>query len=294
MHFLAMAEIIRRAAEGAFGFALPEEDEIGPGQWFPGARKMLYGSDRVFDAQRQHHRDYLTLLGLDFGVKVRCYVEGTTEYGALNHAVGDLGHVQIIDLKGKFAERGGKGLAFSESLDADKKAGIFSVILFDGDLSDYIRLVQRAAKEERFAGSFFVASPDVECANFSVAELIDIAVSLSYLNSTEPEVARVRKIELLEHAASVKGNRDLFALLADHGISDVRKDELWGKSLMVHAIEQPLFGAEDPRTGSKRPIVEAVEVVLRIQDVGFLRSLAREHVDPVTGRVVPREDRGSP
>ena len=68
MHLLAMAETIRRAAEGAFGVELPEEDEIGSGQWFPGARKMLYGNDRVFDAPKRDLRDYLTLLGLDFGV----------------------------------------------------------------------------------------------------------------------------------------------------------------------------------------------------------------------------------
>lgn len=294
MHFLAMAEVIRRAAEAAFGSTLPEEDEIGPGQWFPGARRMLYGNDRVFDAPRRHLRDYLTLLGLDFGVKVRCYVEGATEFGAIEHAVGDLGHVQLIDLKGQFAERGGKGLTFAESLEADKKAGVFSVILLDGDRGDYVRLVQYAAKQERFTGSFFISSPDAECANFSISELIDIAVSLSYLNKSEPEIAEVRKKELREHAASVKDNRGLFDLLAAHGIADVRKDKQWGKALMVRAIEQPVFGAEDPRAGTKRPIVEAVEVILRIQNVGFQRSLARERVDPVTGRAMPREDRESP
>ncbi len=282
-----MAESIRRAAEGAFGVVLLEEDEIGPGQWFPGARKRLYGNDRVFDASKRDLRDYLTLLGLDFGVKVRCYVEGATEFGALEHAVGALGHVQVIDIRGQFAERGGKGLAFAESLEADRKAGVFSVIVLDGDLSDTTRLVGSAAQAERFAGSFFVAKPDFECGNFSAAELISVAVSLGHPDLTEPDLA-ARMDQLLGQAPTVKKNGDLSKLLVSHGRPDVRKDERWGKALMMKAIAQPMFGSDDSRSGSKRQIVEAVEVILRMQDVGFLRSTAVERVDPDSGRAVSR------
>lgn len=292
MHLLSMVEVIRRAAEGAFGKVLPEEDEVGPGQWFPGARQMLYGNERVFDAPRRDLRDYLTLLGLDFGVKVRCYVEGSTEFGALDHAIGALGHVQLIDVRGQFAERGGKGLAFAESLEADRKAGVFSVIILDGDRSELIRLVGRAAEAEQFTGSFFVATPDFECGNFSAKELINTAVSLSHLNLTEPHTAAVQRDEMLSEVSTFKSNGDLFKLLACHGMSDVGKDAQWGKALMVQAITQPLFGPDDPRSGSKRQIVEAVEVVLRMQDVGFRRSIARERVDPVTGRAVQRKADG--
>jgi len=289
MHLLAMAEAIRRIAEEVLDKSLPEEDEIGPGQWFPGARKLLYGSDRVFDARRHHLRDYLTQLGLDFGVKVRCYVEGDTELGALDHAVGDLSHVQLVDLAGRFAERGGKGLAFSESLDADKKAGVFSVILLDGDRRDNIRVVERAAKEDRFAGSFFVATPDFECANFSVRELIDIALSISHeSNPATPGAANGRRDELIRRGTGVTNNLELLQLLSEGGISDVSKHAGWGRALMSHAIQHPHFGADDPRSGTKRQIVEAVEVILRIGSIGFQRSLARERVDPSSGRAVPR------
>lgn len=288
MNLLAAAETIRRAAETALGIRLPEEDEIGPGQWFPGARKMLYGSDRVFDAPRQALRDYLSHLGLDFAIKVRCYVEGATEMGALKHAVGAFGHVQLIDLKGKIAERGGKGLAFADSLDADKRTGVFSVVLLDGDRSEYVRLVRRAAEKERFTGSFFIAIPDFELGNFSAQELVDVAVSRSGLSTSEPDAAAYARSALSSATHSIRGNNDLFALLAERGISDVKKDEAWGKALMEKAITQPLFGAEDARAGTKRPVVAAVEVIIRMQDVGFLRSLAREKVDSVTGRAVPR------
>lgn len=293
MHLLATAETIRRAAEAALGIKLSEEDEIGPGQWFPGARKRLYGSDRVFDAPRHVLRDYLTLLGLDFAIKTRCYVEGSTEIGALRHAVGDLGHVQLIDLKGQVAERRGKGLAFAASLDADKKAGVFSVILLDADRDEYVRLVRRAAEDERFTGSFYVAAPDFELGNFSVQELIDVAISMSSLGSSQPEVQDSLRSLLVGAVSTVRSNRDLFSLLATHGIQDVGKDEAWGKALMERAIAQPIFGAEDSRCGGKRPIVDAAEVIARTQDIGFLRSIEHEKVDAVTGRAVPRGATGS-
>jgi hypothetical protein len=288
VHLLAAAETIRRAAEAALGIRLPEEDEIGPGQWFPGARKRLYGSDRVFDAPRHVLRDYLTLLGLDFAIKTRCYVEGSTEMGAMRHAIGDLGHVQLVDLKGQVAERGGKGLAFSASLGADKKAGVFSVILLDADRDEYVRLVRRAAEEERFTGSFYIASPDFELGNFSAWELIDVAISMSSLGSLQPEAIAPLSALLAGAASTVSSNRDLFRLLATHGIQDVGKDEAWGKALMERAIAQPVFGAEDSRRGAKRPVVEAAEMVARTLDIGFLRSVEYEKVDAATGRAIPR------
>jgi len=67
--FLDMAESIRRACERLLDVVLPEEDELGPGQWMDGARKSLYGSERVFDAPRKDLRDFLGILGIDFGVK---------------------------------------------------------------------------------------------------------------------------------------------------------------------------------------------------------------------------------
>lgn len=208
--------------------------------------------------------------------------------GAMRHAVGDLAHVQLVDLNGQVAERRGKGLAFAASLDADKKAGVFSVILLDADREEYVRLVKRAAEQERFIGSFFIASPDFELGNFSVNELIHVATSISILGSTQPETIASLNARLVKAASTVRGNRDLFSLLASHGIQDVGKDEAWGKALMERAIAQPFFGAEDSRHGAKRPIVEAAEVIARTQDVGFLRSLEYEKVDATTGRAVPR------
>ena len=287
MHFLAMAESIRRSAEQAFAEPWPEEDEIGPGQWFPGARKMLYGNERVFDAPRRDLRDYLTQLGLDFGVKVRCYVEGDTEFGALAHAAGSFDHVQLVNLSGSVAERRGKGLAFVESLEADMNSGIFSVVVLDGDREEYLRMLRKAADGGRFHGCFFISQPDIECGNFSVSELIETAIQEYQKNNLGANDVNVATRVLLTQASQVRNNGNLFDLFKSQGLTHLRKSESWGKALMELAIIHPVFPPEDLRAGQKRPIIEAAELLIRMQDIGFFRSLAVERLDSRSGRTMP-------
>lgn len=85
---LAMAEALRRAAEEVFGEHLKEEDELGFG-WTPASMKeQLYGSPRILDAGRKVMNEYLRQFSLDYSVQIRWYVEGDTEYGALDYAIG--------------------------------------------------------------------------------------------------------------------------------------------------------------------------------------------------------------
>lgn len=285
MHFLSMAESIRRSAEWAFNEAWPEEDEIGPGQWMDGARKILYGNDRVFDAPRSDLRDYLSQLGLDFGVKVRCYVEGDTEYGALSHATGSFDHVQLINLSGNFAEKGGKGLAFAKSLEADKNAGIFSVVVLDGDLDEYLRILRKAAEEDRFHGRFFINYPDIECGNFSGDELVQAALGEFEGNMvTAMDLTSIRA-SMLAEASSIKKNGDLLALSKANGLTHFRKSESWGKALMQVAIKHPTFPKTDKRSGQQRPIVEVAELLIRMRNIGFGVSMAFERVNSLDGKM---------
>lgn len=292
MHFLAMAETIRRSAEQVFAEEWPEEDEIGPGQWFPGARKMLYGSERVFDAPRHHLRDYLTQLGLDFAIKVRCYVEGDTEYGALAHAAGSFGHIQLVNLSGNVAEKRGKGLAFVESIEADMNSGIFSVVILDGDREEYLRILRKTAEESRFHGRFFICNPDIECGNFSARELIEIAIQECQKDEPGKVGMTSTKEAMLALASTVQNNNDLITLTKNHGITNFRKSEFWGKALMEFAIANPLFPSDDVRAGQQRPIVEAAELLIRMQDIGFFRSKAVERIDSHSGKTVQIKSAG--
>lgn len=288
VHFLAMAETLRRMAELVNDISLPEEDEIGSGQWFPGARKMIYGTERIFDARTRTLREFLNHLGLDFAIKVRCYVEGPTEYGALAHAFQDQSQIQLINLAGGFVERGGRGLAFSKSLEADKAAGIFSIILLDGDSSDNLRVVKKSAREERHFGLHYISNPDFELGNFSHDELVDIALQVPNIG----ESGEIYSPNFIEHikrsTAKISSGKELFRILSENGITHFSKSELWGQHLMRWAIDHPNFPCDHPNQGEERPVFRAAKVAIRAQQATFSGSLARYKIDPDTGQTIPR------
>ena len=288
MRFLSMAEIIRRAAEDAFSEHLAEEDEIGPGQWMAGARKMLYGSERVFDAERRDLRDYMALLGLDFGTKVRCYVEGDTEMGALSHATAGAGHVELINLAGQVIEKRRKGLAFVDGLTNDLNARVFSVILLDQDRSEFVKAVKKAAREKRFFGRYFLCDPDFEFGNFANRELVDVALSLTKVDELDASAREAMRMRLHADTATATVNSQLWSALDSEGIHDIGKSEQWGRALMKYAIEHPQRSSTGDRVGDDRPIIEAARLILRTRDAGFMRSIAELDVDAETGKLVPK------
>lgn len=293
MKFLAMAESIRRAGERLLGVQMPEEDELGPGQWMDGARKMLYGHERVFDAPRRDLRDFLGILGLDFGVKVRCYVEGETELGALRHAVGVEGQCTFVNLKGNVSERGGKGVAFLDSLAADLNAHVFSVVILDNDRADVVRLLKKAAADRAFFGAYFLFDPDIEFGNFNIAELLEVALGIAQRSDPATQDQASTKATLLSKVSNARSGKEFFRLLADAGVEDAAKGEKWGEALMSFATKHQTFPIGHPRGGEERPLVEAARLLIRAEDAGFLRSMAYEELDAETGRVIARNKAGT-
>jgi hypothetical protein len=289
MRLLWMAEVIRRAAEHLLQVALPEEDELGPGTWFPGARRMLYGVERVFDAPRTELRDFLGSLGLDPGTKVRCYVEGPTELGALRYAVGDKGQCIFVNLKGSVAERGGKGLAFQESLIADMNAHVFSVIVLDRDRTDFVRTVHRAASNNAFFGEYHMFSPDIELGNFTTQELVEIAIRTGQSNLAEVERSVHERDQMIEAVRGAASGDEFFQRLRNTGLSDVVKGIKWGEALMSYAIEQPLCPHDHPLAGSERPIYRVAALLLRAQDAAFKQSQHYAELDAASGKLIDRK-----
>lgn len=281
--FLAMAESIRRASERFLGCELPEEDELGPGQWMEGARKMLYGHERVFDAPRRDLRDFLGIIGLDFGVKVRCYVEGETELGALRRAVGADGLCSFVNLKGNVVQRNGKGVAFADSLAEDSRERVISVVVVDSDRLEVVRTLKRAASEKRMHGPFFLHAPDFEFANFNVEELLRVAISLHMKARFDDNDVDDCLAKELPSVVNVKSAKEFMSHLRANGMDDVGKGEKWGAALMDYAVEHPMFPSCDPRAGTERKAIAAARVLIRAQDVGYLRSVGYEEVDPETG-----------
>lgn len=285
MFLLAMAETIRRAAEHAHDREYPEEDERGFGQWMEGARKSIYGTERILDAPAEVRRDFLTSMGLDAGVKVRVYVEGDTEEGAMRSAAGEGGGVEYINLRGQVIEK--KQLAFVASLKADMKSHVLSIVMLDGDSVDNVRALKKAAKDKAFFGRFFVATPDFEFGNFTASELIEVALKLAEeLNQTIPENA-----DFSTALAATSGTKFLDALEVA-GFSSVRKSAAWGRALMKHALRHPEFPAGHSSAGKRRPAVDAARLIVVARGAGYQRSVDRYDVDPDTGEF--REKLGAP
>lgn len=281
MLLLCMAEIIRRAAEEAKGESFPEEDELGFGQWMKNARKSIYGSERILDASPEVRRDFLTSMGLDSGVKVKCYVEGDTEWGAMTSAVGEGGGAEFINLRGQVIEKKGKGLSFVESLKNDKKFHVLSVVLLDGDSADNVRALRKAAADGAFFGRFSIASPDFEFANFTLDELVDVALSLSAQNGRQ----LLSHNEILSHVRQAKSGKEFFVALEDTSLSEIAKSTDWGIALMAYAVEHPELPKEHARAGNTRPVIEAAQFVNNARHVGFMRSLEQYKVNPETGEL---------
>lgn len=275
MLLLTMAETIRRPLETALNIELPEEDEMGYGQWFNGARKLLYGSDRVLDAPKHEIKDFLMEAGLDFGIKVRCYLEGETEFGAINYALGNIGSIQLINLKGQFIESKGKGLAFRDSLENDLKAKIFSFVILDADRDDFVRVVQKAAKDDVLSGGFFLSSPDIEFENFSLDDLIEVVcIFCTEQNVETPDETTIRKA-----TTEAKTGEEFFKVLKRIDLNkSVTKGEAWGAALMEYAIKNKI----------DCQIVKAVNLILHASKIKFQYSRDRFRVDLETGEPMKR------
>lgn len=287
MRLLDMAESIRRAVERHLSVQLPEEDEIGAGTWMAGARKIRYGTDRVFDAAPSMLRDFLGSFGLDGGVKARCYVEGQTELGALRYVLGPSSQCVVVNLSGAVVERGGRGLAFVESLAADKASGTFSFIMLDADLKDVVRTLRKAASEETFHGAFLLSNPDIEMENFAISELLNVALEMAarYATPDRPPQSNSRD-DLLGELEGVGSGDEFFKRLHRNGrLREVDKGEDWGAALMAYAIEHRCFLQGDPRGDEERPIIKFAQMLIRAEGVGFQHSFQYEKVDPATGRL---------
>lgn len=288
MQFLAAAEAIRRVAEKALGQHLPEEDEIGFGVWMDGARRRLYGTDRVFDGESNALRDYLTILGIDYGTKLRCYGEGPTEAAALEHALAGVTGVEIIDLAGDLLLRAGKGVKFVESLRRDYQTKVFSLVLVDGDNGDLVRALRKAVADGGCFPVFSVSEPDFELANFAAEELIEVALNIECRADVDDERKTTLRAELATELGQVVSGRTLFAVLKRHGAYNATKGADWGKALAAFALAHPTYPPQHPLTGQTRRFVLAAQLAERATRAPFGASVDQSMIDVETGQPIPR------
>lgn len=284
---LTMAEMLRRIAEEVFHIELPEEDEKGFG-WTPrDSKKKIYGSNRILDRDRRVANEFMRQFGLDYSVRVRCYIEGDTEYGALESVFVRYGSIELLNLAGNVVQKRGKGVGFRESLRSDLDKGIFSVIVIDGDRHDFIRAVRKASEDDEICGMFSISKPDFEFANFTRSELEEILWNIL----KEKEISTVEsRQKLKEVIAGTNSGKEILssAKKSFPALNHVDKGKPWGRILMDYAWKNPEILDEQTKKKKVRPIIEIVHIAVHAVRANYQSSRRKYKVDPQTGRQVPR------
>lgn len=292
LYLRTMSEMLRRQAEDTFDTMLPEEDELGFGFPRKGFKKDFYGSDRILDGDERASVEFMRSFGLDYGLRLRWYVEGDTEYGALSSVFTEYGAagVGIINLEGQIAR--GKTPAFRSSLRADLEAGIFSLVSIDGDRDDVVRVVKQAVLDDEICGQVFVSVPDFEFHNFTLRDLAE-AIARLIANTKETELSEEDRAKLEDSVRRARNADELFKqareALPEH-THVLHKGEEWGRSLMEYAEEFPKWQGRTSSEEKKidRPIVGAIGVALSARGSNYLQSRETSRIDPDTWEVVDR------
>jgi hypothetical protein len=279
-YFLAMAEMVRRAAEKVFDTELPEEDEIGFFHGVGSSKKYKYGKNRIIDdlaARREFVRNY----GLDYTIRLRWYVEGYTEFGALNSILGNHSNIELINLKGLIVAAGNKGLAFKENLLNDLKNAIYSWVTIDNDDQNCVNILLNAVKADEMFGMFFRSDPDFEFHNFAAGELAEIVWEWA---QPFDGVEEGQKQKLTELTATTKSSGEFFKAVnqAIPYQPQICKGEVWGEKLIRYADQNPIKAD----TGNERPIIGAVRSALHSYDCNYQLARAEGKVDILTGNIV--------
>ncbi len=160
---------------------------------------------------------------------------------------------------------------FRDSLQADIKDQIYSVVIIDGDLPDNVKVVVGAARvnqtseNEGMFGRFFLARPDFELTNFEKEELEEILWKwVAEYTETSPSQA---DRELLHSCVKdATGSTDFFAGVgyATRSLPQLtgyEKGEEWGAKLIDYAWEHPF------KQYRKRQLIEAAELTIRWEKI---------------------------
>lgn len=281
MYIRTMAEMLRRAAEQVYSVELREEDELGFG-WTPPNMKMeRYGVNRLLDGDQTAANAFLRAYKLDYSVRLHWYVEGETEYYAFTYALEEYGveYVKVVNLGGQVVHRG--VLAFQANLRKDLEQDIYSYISIDADNVDNVRAVRKAMEADLICGLVYIAKPDFEFDNFTLAELEEVLWEIAQEKGADP----ITRSHLHNAITGANSGEELLkrAQRALPELREVGKGKEWGVHLMIYA--QRHRGRAD---GMLRPIVDAFENSIRSRIYDYHIERAEFRIDPQTGRPIPR------
>jgi hypothetical protein len=127
-------------------------------------------------------RPYLAYhFGVFTGSAVRWYVEGKTEYFAIEEMLGDREGFAIepVNMHGIIErDRDNIALKLEEWLKEDKAQRRFSMISFDCDRKQCVGTFRRQIREGNLVGYAAAHGPDFEFHNFTVQEFAEVAARI--------------------------------------------------------------------------------------------------------------------
>lgn len=249
-------------------------------------KNYLYGSNRLLDNYKAKS-EFIRDLRLDYNVRLRWYVEGDTELGALRSALGGHSAIEIINLRGDIIAKRGKGLSFRGSLANDIHRSVYSWVSLDEDAEHNLRALRKAVEDDEMFGMFFISKPDFEFANFTLDELVEVLWNIAKENGAAGD----DKQKLIQHTSNAKTGKKLFDLAKQvmPELQRVDKGKSWGEKLMEFARKNQTMRLIDGSTRT-RPIIEAIYSALRTINCHYYLSRKKCKVDIVTGRIVNCND----
>jgi hypothetical protein len=226
-------------------------------------------------------------VNLDRSVIVRWYVEGETEYWALREYIDEIldARIELINLRGQIAAK--RALSFRDDLISNDKEQVFSMISFDGDVSENLRVAKRAAIDDIFCGSFYVARPDFEMFNFTIEEHINVVKQIALEKNVSEDT--INRLEIALKGARTGKEIEEIARKTDIKLNRFGKGEEWGRRLAQYSMDN----SEHPMSGERRPFLQALDLARMGWRPNYKISRQYYRINPETGLPVRKESNNS-
>ncbi len=276
-----IAEVIRRGFEDASSERWPEEDlEIDT--WNPRARRRAFGSERPLDDEFRSKPYLAYRFGLFTGSAVRWYVEGDTEFYAVDEILPESSKagIELVNLKG--AIKSGKAnaaLRLNEMLQQDRASRRFSIISFDLDVEENVKAIRQLAKEDRIVGAVASNEPDFELANFTVSELAEVAARIDEAHGFSGAAVRAADWTGINSADAFK---DRYLKISERKPGTLKGEE-WGRALATFAMEH-----QRRSDGAERPLWLEISAALYSWNSNYDFEEKHSKLDPESFKRVVR------
>ena len=161
---------------------------------------------------------------------------------------------------------------------------VFSMVLIDGDRSDFVFALKKAAVDDEICGCFYISSQDFEFANFEQSELEEIIWEWA-LEEDKDNILTEKDHLILHDSIKNATNADTLINQAKRALPQlhhIAKGERWGRKLIDFAGRFP------SRQGKQRQIVEAIQMAVRTKKANYQITRRDYKVDENTGQPVKR------